>query len=269
MLACISLVASSLAGCNTTRESRIGVDDGTDSCRAYVVALDSTGNYFAADMIQGAVAGAAAGALLGGLAGGSFKGAAIGAAAGMMAGMLGGYWKNQMQQGMDQAILHVSADMRRENAQLDKTNAAFRQLADCRRGQAREIKAEYRAKAITRDDAKARLTIVAARAHKDLEIANAINANAGKRLHEYQYAAAQIDPNVPAPTDNSANGSTDTDTAKPQKAVRHTHKAASAAAPETTQEFNSNQAKVTDQKSLISNYASDMDSNHLEGSLSS
>lgn len=41
--------AAMLTACVSTREGRIGADDGTDACRAQVVALDSTGNFFGED----------------------------------------------------------------------------------------------------------------------------------------------------------------------------------------------------------------------------
>ncbi|MCO6419005.1 hypothetical protein JYK14_23010, partial [Siccirubricoccus sp. KC 17139] len=80
----VALVTSTalLAGCVTTREGRIGADDGTDSCRPQVVALDSTGNFFAEDILRGAAIGAVGGAALGAIAGGDWRSALIGAAAG-------------------------------------------------------------------------------------------------------------------------------------------------------------------------------------------
>ena len=61
---CIVVVSIIPSGCATpfTQSSRIGLDDGNDSCRSYVVALDSTGNFFAEDMIKGAIIGAGTGA---------------------------------------------------------------------------------------------------------------------------------------------------------------------------------------------------------------
>src|SRR5215475_7354568 len=111
-------VAGLLCGCApgamTTREQRIGFDDGTDSCRPQLVALDSTGNFFGAQILQGAAVGAGVGALsgglIGGLATGNWRGAAIGALAGGVAGgVIGGstaYWQALQQQKMDQAQLY-------------------------------------------------------------------------------------------------------------------------------------------------------------------
>ncbi len=196
-----SLVLSSLTGCVTTREDRIGADDGTDSCRAYVVALDSTGNYFAEDMLKGAAIGALGGALIGGLASQSWKGAVIGAAGGAAIGALGGYWKGKVDQGKDQAVPSFISDMKQDEAQLDKTQAAFKQLTACRRAEAKKIRSQYAAKTISRDDAQNRLRALGALARKDVDILNSITGNADKRLIEYQYAANKIDPNVPPPAE--------------------------------------------------------------------
>src|SRR3954454_4546791 len=99
--------ASLLAGCVTTREGRIGSDDG-DACRAQLVALDSTGNFFAEDILRGAAIGAVGGAALGGLIGGNWRSALIGAAAGGATGAAGGYLAALQQRNADQAGLRAS-----------------------------------------------------------------------------------------------------------------------------------------------------------------
>ncbi|WP_376092393.1 hypothetical protein ACE7GA_23565 [Roseomonas sp. CCTCC AB2023176] len=61
-----------LAGCAGVND-RIGADDG-DACRQYLVQLDSTGNYFAGDILRGAAVGAVTGGVVGGLASGNWRG---------------------------------------------------------------------------------------------------------------------------------------------------------------------------------------------------
>ena len=242
-----SLVLSSLTGCVTTQTQRIGSDDGTDACRAYVVALDSTGNYFAEDMLKGAAIGALGGALIGGLVRGSWKGAAIGAAGGALVGGLGGYWKSKQDQKKDQAVPSFVSDMKQDGQQIDKTQAAFKNLTACRRAEAKKIRADYAAGTITRDEAQSRLRRLAAQAHKDVDILNAITGNADKRLIEYQYAANQIDPNVPPPKATTTAMTTTT----PPK--RHRVPGATAA----TQQFHSLQAKESSLKQNASSYATE------------
>ncbi len=138
----------------STQSQRIGPDDGTDSCRPQLVALDSTGNFFGADILQGAAVGAGAGALAGGLIGGlatgNWRGAAFGAARRRYHRRRHwrqhAYWNALQQQQMDQASLysHVSLDLEHENTQIDKTQLAFDALVDCRYRQAQAINADYR-----------------------------------------------------------------------------------------------------------------------------
>ena len=153
VIAITGLLCGCAPGAFTTQSQRIGPDDGTDSCRTQLVALDSTGNFFGAQILQGAAVGAGVGALAGGLIGGlatgNWRGAAIGAlAGGITGGVIGGsnaYWNALQQQQMDQAALYsrVSLDLERENAQIDKTQLAFDQLEDCRFRQAQAINADY------------------------------------------------------------------------------------------------------------------------------
>jgi hypothetical protein len=123
-----------LAGCVTTQAGRIGADDGRDVCRQYLVALDSTGDYYGEDILQGAAVGALGGALVGGLATGRWQGALIGAAVGGATGAAVGYYSALQRQARDQQAIfaQMSSDLSRENAQLDRTQVAFDQLTDCR-----------------------------------------------------------------------------------------------------------------------------------------
>ncbi len=185
-----------LAGCVTTQAGRIGADDGTDSCRRQLVALDSTGNFFAEDIIKGAVVGAVAGGLLGGLASGNWRGAAIGATAGAVAGAATGYWVAVQQQQRDQAgmFTQVKSDLTRENAQLDRTQVAFDNLTDCRFGQARQVRADYQAGRISRDQAQAQMALIRQRYDRDLALARTINGQIGGRQEQFADAANNLSP---------------------------------------------------------------------------
>lgn len=199
-----ALVAGSvmLVGCATplTREERIGQDDGSDPCRRYVVALDSTGNFFAEDMIKGAVEGAVAGAIAGGLigllSGGSggdiAKGAAIGAAVGGVAGAVGGYYNAQMKQGRDQAILAINEDLTREASELEKADTAVDALISCRISQRDQIRSDYARRRISRDEAKRNWAILQEQVNRDNELMQMVATNIGKRQEEYLYASEQV-----------------------------------------------------------------------------
>ena len=197
-IACVSLLTTSCApgGALSTREQRIGFDTGTDSCRAQLVALDSTGNFFGESIIKGAATGALAGALIGGLAGGDWRGALIGAGAGLATGAAVGYWQALQQQRRDQAgmLAQVQSDLSRENVQIDRTQIAFDQLMDCRFRQAQAINADYRSHIIDRSQAEAHMAAVRQLAQHDVALAKQINAKIQQRGQQFEVAAENLTP---------------------------------------------------------------------------
>jgi hypothetical protein len=192
-LVCAGLM---LAGCVTTQAGRIGPDDGTDPCRPQLVALDSTGNFFAEDILKGAVVGAVAGGLIGGLASGNWRGAAIGAATGAIAGAATGYWVALNQQQRDQRGLftQVKGDLGRENSELERTQAAFDALTNCRFQQARQVRADLQSGRITRDQAVQRMSVIRNRYDRDLQLARTINGQIGGRQEQFAEAANNLSP---------------------------------------------------------------------------
>lgn len=206
--------AAMLAACVTTRDGRIGSDDGSDACRAQVVALDSTGDFYGEQIIRGAAIGAASGALLGGLiaaasgrrGGDVLAGAAIGAVAGGVVGGSAGYFSARQQQASDQASLNqaVGADLAAENASLDRTQIAFNQLMDCRFATAQRVRADLRAGRLTRPQADAMMADVRARTQSDLQFAQTINARIGSRGEQFDVAIDSVAPGVKEQVRSSA-----------------------------------------------------------------
>jgi outer membrane lipoprotein SlyB len=194
-----------LAGCVTTREQRIGGDAG-DACRTQLVALDSTGNFFAADMLRGAAIGAVGGAALGALlaaatgqrGSGIAAGAGIGAVAGGVVGGTAGYLSARQQQATDQASLNlaVANDLAAENAQLDRTQVAFDQLMDCRFNTAQQIRAELGSGRMARPQAEAAMAELRNRTQRDIQLANTINGQIGRRGAEFDTAIETVAPGV-------------------------------------------------------------------------
>lgn len=201
---CVVAVASLLTSCApgqfTTQAQRIGYDDPNDSCRQYVVALDSTGNYFGAQIATGAAVGALGGAALGGLMSGNWRGAAIGAIAGGIAGGTAAYWSALQQQQLSQSVLYqrVGSDLARENAQIDRTQLAFDAVTDCRFRQAQAIRADYSAGRITRAQAEASMAAVRGYAQGDLRMAQTINQQIQGRGQQFDVAVNNVGPG-PAP----------------------------------------------------------------------
>jgi hypothetical protein len=187
-----------LAGCVSTREGRIGVDDGMDACRAQVVALDSTGNFFAEDILKGAAIGAISGAALGAVISGNWRGALIGAGAGAAAGAAGGYLVALQRQTADQAALNatLASDLERENAQLSRTQVAFNQLMDCRFFRAQQIREAYRQGRIPQAVAAAQMADLRARTQRDIQLAQTIDQRIGTRGAEFDTAIESVSPGV-------------------------------------------------------------------------
>lgn len=196
--------AAMLAGCVSTQAGRIGVDDGRDVCRAQVVALDSTGDFFGEDILRGAAIGAGTGAIAGGLIAAAtgrrgsdiLAGAAIGALAGGIIGGVGGYIQARQRQASDQAslMMAVGGDLRAENAQIDRTQLAFNQLVDCRVNAASRIRADVRAGRLSRDQGMAMMAYQRDLMRRDVALAQAINQKIGTRGSEFDTAIETIAP---------------------------------------------------------------------------
>jgi len=197
--------AAMLAGCVSTREGRIGTDDGSDACRAQLVALDSTGNFYAEDIIRGAAVGAVSGAVLGGLIGAATgrgrasniaTGAAIGGVAGGVAGAAGGYFAARQRQAQDQAALTaaIGGDLASENAQLDRTQVAFDQLMDCRYATAQRIRQDVRGGRLTLTQGQALMADLRGRVQRDVALARQINQKIDERGQQFDVAIENVAP---------------------------------------------------------------------------
>lgn len=170
-------------------------DDPNDVCRPERVALRSTGQFFAQDIIEGAAVGAVAGGLIGLVAGGNARSAALGALAGGALGAVGGYWRARQKQYANQAQLYqaVYGDLERENASIDKTQIAFSRLVACRDNEAARIRADYRAHRLTREQAAALMAAVRAHADSDLRLARSISGHIHQRSEDFSYASREIE----------------------------------------------------------------------------
>ena len=198
----VTALAMMVSGCATlTRSGRIGSDDGNDACRAYVVALDSSGNFFAEDMLRDAAIGAVSGAVIGTLASGgggdTGRNALIGAVSGAVAGAALGYWQHKLQQGQDQAVLSVKGDLGREIEQMDKTNQAFSQLVDCRQAQFARIRNDVQSRALTRAQGEAQWAAQRQYLDRDLKLAALIDEDLVKRGQNFDFANQQVNGPLP------------------------------------------------------------------------
>jgi hypothetical protein len=184
------MAAVVLAGCVTTQAGRIGVDDGRDACRPQLLALDSTGDFYGEQILQGAAIGAAGGALIGGLTSGRWQGALIGAAVGGASGAAVGYYAALQRQASDQQALfqQMSKDLSSENAQLDRTQIAFNNLMDCRLRSAERVREMARTGRMDRATAQAQMAEIRTRFQADLALAQSINGRIAARGAEFDTA---------------------------------------------------------------------------------
>jgi len=204
-IAFVTSAALLLAGC-TTQGGRIGADDGSDPCRAQLVQLDSTGNYFAEDVLRGAAVGAAGGAILGGIIaaarGGNARNVAVGAGIGAVVGGVGGaaagYISARRQQYADQAQLNsaIAQDVSTENQQIDRSQRAFDLLLDCRMATAARIRGDFAARRISREQAQGAMQDVRARLANDVVVAQRINERIGARGGEFDTAFSEVAPSA-------------------------------------------------------------------------
>ncbi|WP_426958735.1 YMGG-like glycine zipper-containing protein [Muricoccus radiodurans] len=195
-----ALTATSLlvAACaDMTREGRIGSDDG-DSCRQQLVALDSTGNFFAEDILRGAAVGALTGGAIGAITSGNWRGALIGAGTGAAVGAAAGYFNARQQQYRDQAGLNaaIANDLANENAGLDRTQIAFNQLMDCRFLQAQQVREAVRSGRMPREAGQAQMADLRARTYRDIALAQRISGQIQTRGAQFDTAIDNVAPGV-------------------------------------------------------------------------
>ncbi|MCO6419004.1 hypothetical protein JYK14_23005, partial [Siccirubricoccus sp. KC 17139] len=147
------------------------------------------------------------GAALGAIAGGDWRSALIGAAAGGAAGAAGGYLAALQQRNADQAGLRASlaADLGRENAELDRTQAAFNQLMDCRFNQVRQVREAYRQGRLPRGAAESEMASIRARTQRDVALARSIDQRIGSRGAEFDTAVESVAPGTKAAVIASRN----------------------------------------------------------------
>lgn len=191
------LATSMLGACQT---NRYGSDYSNDVCRAERDSLQETGNYFAQDMIAGALKGAIGGALVGGLTaavtGGNVgKAVAVGAVAGGVTGFGAGYFNAlAKQQGQTPTGLFAvfQGDMEKDNAQIDKTRQAFKALIDCRKKEIASVKSGVANGSISKADGNVKMAEIRQKIGEDRRVGAEILKNLDDRTAQYAVAGAKL-----------------------------------------------------------------------------
>lgn len=201
LAACAVLLASCAPGSFSTQSQRVAYDDPADACRPQVLALDSTGDFFGAQILTGAAIGAGVGGLAGGLIGQNWQSALIGAASGAALGATTAYWSALQRQQLDQTALdtRVAGDLSRENAAIDRTQYAFDRLTDCRYRQAQRVRVAYHSGQFGRADAEAEMAHLRDLAAGDLGLARLINQQIQNRGAQFADATQHLGAPPPPP----------------------------------------------------------------------
>ncbi len=191
--------ANLLSGCQTLQTNKYGYDYSSDVCKAQRDQLLEQQDYFAEDMIKGAVGGAALGALSGALGavitGGDVgEAAAVGAIAGAVAGAGAAYFNHVLKQSGNQSrmLSTILLDMETDAERLDRTQRALDALIACRRGEAQTIRANARAGTIDEATARSQMAELNKKLREDLRVAREINGNVAERRTEFRVAAVQV-----------------------------------------------------------------------------
>ncbi|MBI1778762.1 MAG: hypothetical protein HYR63_25750 [Proteobacteria bacterium] len=190
-LVALGLVLSSCAQQGGVAAASTAADD---VCRPQRLALDDSQQFFAGDIVKGALIGAVGGALSGFIfGGGGSQSVATGVIAGTAAGAFAGYWTSLQNQGGSHSdlISRMVGDMDREQTALDKAQTSFNQLVDCRKASARQVNADLKAGKLTREQAEVQMTQVRQLADQDIALAKRINARIDERTSNYVYATEQ------------------------------------------------------------------------------
>ena len=162
-------------------------------------------------VVTGGAIGAGSGALIGGLSGGwqgAGTGALVGLAVGGVAGGLTSYYSTMSERYQDQTTLAeaINSDLAREVQETDRVTATFARLRECRLAQARNIRQQVRAGAMTRAIAREQLIFERDRFQEELALADRYQIAMQKRDQEFQSAAQSLNqpPEASAGTTGSA-----------------------------------------------------------------
>ncbi len=228
----LTLAASSLAGCAGGPGG--GINSGTelaavpgDPCSQQRYDFGRSQTYFTDKVLTGVVTGGAigagTGALIGGLSGGwqgAGTGALVGLAVGGVAGGVSSYYSTMSERYQDQATLAeaINSDLTREVQETDRVTATFARLRECRLAQARNIRQQVRAGAMTRAIAREQLIFERDRFQEELALADRYQIAMQKRDQEFQSAAQSLN-QAPEASAGSASRPRNAAAASPNRKV--------------------------------------------------
>jgi hypothetical protein len=203
----VSVIAAvGLSACTPDRFPSLvtsqGAIDPADPCGPQRAALQEHDSFFSSGVtriITGALIGGATTLIVGQL-----TGARGSAGQQFLAGALGGAltsvvanYLSQARSGAsnpDEVSNRVRADIAQDNDRIVQAQAALDELNACREREARAIGDAYRAQRISLEEARSRMAVVRERRDADLQVANRIAENLGRRGELFVGASSELQP---------------------------------------------------------------------------
>ncbi|MEM9139614.1 MAG: hypothetical protein AAGB15_07250, partial [Pseudomonadota bacterium] len=174
-VAALTCGAMLLQACSVAQSSLAGYDDPTDACNIHRKPIIESRSTEEQERIESALIGAAAAGLVTGLVGvatgseNALAAALIAAAAGGLAGYSLQYLKQKSEKAADQDALlrSIDADAKNEAALVTNIGRSTAALQDCREGELQQLRADFKAKTVTREAARTRLAAIEGRIATD------------------------------------------------------------------------------------------------------
>jgi predicted ribosomally synthesized peptide with SipW-like signal peptide len=276
-----------LSACQTAAPSQYGAGDASqDVCAAEHRDLANSQNYFAEEVVKGAVTGAILGGLTGALlSGGRGSAIAAGAASGAVAGGSMAYWQARQKDNADRFALarSIHGDLVRELGEIDRVSTTFAKVRACRTHHAAVIKADFRAGRLSREDAKSRLHALWLQYQSDIQVAESISGKMAERADGYRTASNELTKMEGGTPQATTTAQAPTNTATASKSTKTTTKTTTtktttaktvdpAATPQTAQGVaeltSSNQVKQAGFSKQVQEAKSDQAEFDLSGSAS-
>jgi|GEM_PF-5301300 len=155
-----------------------------DACYAERKQLDASGNTFETELVRNVAAGALIGGIGAAVTGRNvLAGAAIGAVAGAAGTYLYDLWRKNNGDG-DLTARQSIKRVNEENEQLDKISRALDHIIECRKNEAKEVRAKLRKRIITRPQAEEMMKEVRMKYREDMAHAKKIADNVLTRSSE-------------------------------------------------------------------------------------
>lgn len=190
--------AMALQACSVAQTSLAGYDDPSDMCNVHRKPIIESRSTEEQDRIESALIGAAAAGLVTGLIGvatgsdNALAAALVAAAAGGLAGYSLQYLKQKSEKAADQDALlrSIDSDAKNEASLVTGIGKSAAALQNCREKELKQLRADFKAKSVTREAARTRLAAIEGRIKTDNDLIAEAFESADERVGSYIDATA-------------------------------------------------------------------------------